>query len=124
MEKDRFDEKIILLEHKIFEAGIAMSDIVLELLASFPDMGCEIEVQVPYNDYEKGLVSVDLEYVFFDAETGLVNIKCCNADKPCQWDDFDFSSKEIIMHEIHHRYKSGIMFRKLSSPDKAEGDIH
>jgi hypothetical protein len=124
MEKDKFDDKIVYLEHKVFEAGIMISGIVLELLETFPEMKAEIEVQVPFNDYEKGPVSIDVEAVFFNGETELIEINCRNMEEPVLWDDLDFSSRVIIMHEIHHKYKAEVMFRKFSSSDTPEKDIH
>ena len=124
MEKDKFDDKIVYLEHKIFEAGIMISGLVLELLETFAEMKSEVEVQVPFNDYEKGCIQVDVESVFFDAETELIRVNFRNMSEPVSWDDLDFSSRVIIMHEIHHKYNSEVMFKKLSSPDTQQKDIH
>jgi hypothetical protein len=124
MEKDKFDDKIVYLEHKVFEAGIMISGIVIELLETFPEMRIEIEVQLPFNDYEKGYITIDVEAVFFDTETELITINCRNMKEAVLWDDLDFSSRMIIMHEIHHKYKSEVMFKKFSSSDTPEKDIH
>ena len=124
MEKDKFDDKIVYLEHKIFEAGIMISGLVLELLETFAEMRSEVEVQVSFNDYEKGCIQVDVESVFFDAETELIRVNCRNMAESVLWDDLDFSSRVILMHEIHHKYKSEVMFRKLSSSDTQQKDIH
>jgi len=124
MGKDKFNDKIVFLEHKIFEAGIMMSGIVLDLLEMFSEMKAEINVQIPFNDYEKGYIAIDVETVFFDTETELIKINFRNMEESVLWDDIDFSSRVNIMHEIHHKYKSELIFKNLSSSDPAEGDIH
>ncbi|MFA5519115.1 MAG: hypothetical protein WDA74_07670 [Spirochaetota bacterium] len=124
MGKDRFDVKKIYIEQKIFEAGIMMSGFVVELLETFPEMKCAIEVQVSYNDYEKGYVIADAESVFFDSETRLINIGFRDIEAPVLWDDLDFSARDIILNEIHHRYKSDLIYKNLTSSDPREGDWH
>lgn len=123
MEKDKFDVKIVYIGQKIFETGIMMSGFVAELLETFPDMRCAIEIQIPYNDYEKGYVAIEVESVFFDMETEFININCRDIETPFLWDDLDFSAREIILNEIHHKYKSAILYQHLTS-DPKEGDLH
>lgn len=124
MEKDKFDVKKIYIEQKIFEAGMMMSNFVVELLETFPEMKCAIEVQVSYNDYEKGYVAVDAESVFFNAETELINIGLRDIEAPVLWDDLDLSARDIILNEIHHKYKSDLIYKNLTSSAPKEGDWH
>lgn len=124
MEKDKFDVKIVYIGQKIFETGIMMSGFVVELLETFPEMKCAIEIQISYNDYEKGYVAIDAESVFFDLETELIYINFRNIESPVLWDDLDFSAREIILNEIHHKYKSDLIYKNLTSSDSKEGDWH
>ena len=85
-----------------------MSGFVIEILGTFAEMKADINVQIPYNDYEKGYVGINVITVYIDIETELINLQCENMDNPIQWDELDFSAKEIILNELHHSYKSAI----------------
>lgn len=121
MEKDRFDVKAVNIGQKTFELGIMMSGFVLEILGTFTDMRAELNVQIPYNDYEKGYLGVNIASVYIDMETELINLQCENMENPLLWDDLDLSAKEIILNELHHCYKAEILYKNLSSGD---GDLH
>lgn len=121
MEKDRFDVKAVNIGHKTFEIGLMMSGFVIEILGTFAEMKADINVQIPYNDYEKGYVGINVITVYIDVETELINLQCDNMDNPLLWDELDFSAKEIILNELHHSYKSAILYKNLSSGD---GDLH
>lgn len=121
MEKDKFDVKAVNIGQKTFELGIMMSGFVLEILGTFEGMRADLNVQIPYNNFEKGYLGINVIAVYIDSETELINLECENMDRPLPWDDLDFSAKEIILNELHHCYKSAILYRNLSSGD---GDLH
>jgi len=121
MEKDRFDVKAVNIGQKTFELGIMMSGFVLEILGTFDNMRADLNAQIPYYDYEKGYLGVNVISVYIDMETELINLQCENMENHLLWDDLDFSAKEIILNELHHIYKAGILYKNLSSGD---GDLH
>ena len=114
MEKDKFDDRVVAIEQKLFETGIMMSGFVMEILKFFPDMRSEIYVQIPYNDYEKGFTGINVTSIYIDSETDLIALTCENRGTPLAWDELDLTARDILLNELHHAYKSEKIYKDLS----------
>lgn len=114
MEKDKFDNKMIEIENKSFEVNMLMSGFVLEILEGFDEMKCELYGEIPYFDNSKGYMTVIAEYITLDADSGLINITGRGMKTPVMWDELNVAAKEIIISELHHKYKAAKLYNNIT----------
>jgi hypothetical protein len=118
MEKDKFDLKMIDIEAKSFEVNMQISGFAYEILAEFSDHKIWIEVELPYFDSARGYINVNTRSVYYNKDDGLIYIEAEELQNPASWDDFNIAAKEIIINELHHKYKAEKLFKSLSGKDE------
>lgn len=114
MEKDKFDKKMIDIESKSFEVNMLMSGFVLEIIAGFDQMKSEIYAELPYFDPNSGYKTVIAESVYLDVESGVILITASGMKNPVMWDELNVAAKEIIIAELHHKYKASKLYENLT----------
>jgi len=114
MEKDKFDKKMVDIESKSFEVSMLMSGFVFEILENFEDLKSEIYCELPYYDPASGYKTVVAEYIYLDAESGVVLIDAEGIKTPVMWDELNIAAKEIIIAELHHKYKASKLYDNLT----------
>ncbi len=119
MEKDRFDLKMIDIEQKSFELGMLMSVFVFEILETFENSSADIAAYINIYAQDGNSLPLEMEKITLNRETGEIILNCAEG-KPVLWDDLDLVAKEIVMNELHHRYKADRLYRGLSD----NGGVH
>lgn len=114
MEKDKFDIKMVDIESKSYEVNMLMSGFVFEILENFDEMKSEIYAELPYFDPNSGYKTVIAEYVFLDTENGIILIEAQGIKNPVIWDELNIAAKEIIIAELHHKYKASKLYNNLT----------
>ena len=114
MEKDKFDIRMIEIESKSFEIAMLMSGFVLDILENFDGMKTDVQAELPYFDPHTGYRSLTLKSVFFNPVSNLINIETEELQTSVIWDDLNVAAKEIIINELHHKYKSVIIYQSFS----------
>ena len=114
MEKDKFDNKMVDIESKSFEVSMLMSGFVLEILEGFNGMKSEIFCELPYCDPGSGYKTIITESISLDIETGIVLIETVGVQTPVMWDELNIAAKEIIIAELHHKYKAAKLYENLT----------
>ncbi len=118
MEKDKFDKKMIDIESKSFEVNMLMSGFVLEIIENFDGRKGEIYAEFPYFDPDSGYRTAVAESVYLDEENGVILVGAANMKNPVMWDELNVAAKEIIIAELHHKYKSSIIYRNLTPKEE------
>jgi len=113
MEKDSFDKKMIEIESKSFEVNMLMSGFVFEILESFNEMKCELYTELPYFDPSAGYKTIFTESMSVDIESGIILINAKGIKNPVMWDELNIAAKEIIISELHHKYKASKVYDNL-----------
>lgn len=114
MDKDKFDKKMIDIESKSFEVSILMSGFVFEILEDFDEMKCEIFCELPYFDPTEGYKAITAEFISLDVENGTLFITAQGMKTPVMWDELNIAAKEIIIAELHHKYKAAKLYDNLT----------
>jgi len=114
MEKDKFDNKMIDIESKSFEVNMMMSGFVFEILETFDERKSDIYCEIPYFDLNYGYKTIITESIFIDIENGIVLISAEEIKTPVMWDELNIAAKEIIIAELHHKYKSSKLYNNLT----------
>lgn len=120
MEKDRFDHKMIDIEQKSFELGMLMSVFAFEILETFSSKSAEINATINMVTAEGNTLQLETESITLNRETGEITIDCIDGENHLMWDDLDLSAKNIIVNELHFRYKADRLFSGLSD----DGGVH
>lgn len=118
MEKDKFDKKMIDIENKSFEVSMLMSGFVFEILETFAEKKGEIYCELPYFDHTTGYKTIIAESISLDMETGVVLIATEGGKTPVMWDELNIAAKEIIIAELHHKYKSTKLYDNLTAKEE------
>jgi len=114
MGKDKFDQKMIDIESKSFEVNMLMSGFVCEMLENLVDMKSEIYCELPYFDPNIGYKTIIAESITLDLENGIVHITAQGMNTPVMWDELNIAAKEIIITELHHKYKATKLYENLT----------
>jgi len=114
MEKDNFDKKMIDIESKSYEVNMLMSGFVFEILETFDDMKSEIYCELPYFDPDSGYKTVIAESISLDFENGIIQLIGEGMKSPIMWDELNIAAKEIIIAELHHKYKTTKLYKNLT----------
>ncbi len=114
MDKDRFDILMIEFERKQFELNMEMALFVSDILQTFKNNCTEVGCVIAFCNAQGEYSILEAAKIFFNRETCEIEVYARGNDKPFFWDELDFSSKYIIMNEIHHRYKSNKIYTGLS----------
>ncbi len=120
MDKDKFDDKLIKIESKSFEVNMLMAEFVFELLKTFDNKISEIYCELPYYDPDKGYKTLLADAVSLDIESGQIFIFSEMINTAFMWDDLNISAKEIIITELHLKYKSLKLFDNLTEKKQKE----
>jgi len=120
MDKDRFDHKMIDIEQKSFELGMLMSVFAFEILETFQNGSAEVSAFINIINADGAAVQLETEAISLNRDTGVISIGCIDREDGILWDDLDLSAKNIIINELHFRYKADRLFSGLSD----EGEIH
>jgi len=120
MDKDRFDHKMIDIEQKSFELGMLMSVFAFEILETFENGIAEVSAYISFINEEGAAVQLETEHISLDRETGVISVGCFDREEGLLWDDLDLSAKNLIINELHFRYKADRLFNGLSD----EGEVH
>jgi len=121
MEKDKFDDMIVEIENKTFEINMMISAFAAEMLAYFEDLKIDVNAEIVYDYDGTDPQRIFVETVYYNPEDELIYIKPENDEKVICWDDLDLSTRDLLINEMHCRYKSDLLFRKMNSSDS---DIH
>jgi len=114
MEKDKFDKKMIEIERKSFEVNMLMSGFILEILECFNDLKCEVYCELPYFDSVSGYKTLIAESVSLDLENGIILLQAEGLKTSVMWDELNIAAKEIIIAELHHKYKASKLYKNLT----------
>ncbi len=114
MDKDKFDIKMIDIESKSYEVSMLMSGFVFEILEDFDGMKCEIYCELPYFDPATGYKAITAEYISLDIENGTLLISAQGMKDSVMWDELNIAAKEIIIAELHHKYKAAKLYDNLT----------
>ncbi len=121
MEKDRFDDMIVEIENKTFEINMMISAFAAEMLTHFEDLKIDVNAEIVY-DFDGGDPKrIFIDTVFFNPEDELIYIKPEGEAGVICWDDLDLSTRDLLINEMHCRYKSDLLFKKMNSSD---ADVH
>ena len=120
MEKDKFDKKMIDIESKSFEVNMLMSGFVFEILESFEEMKAEIYGELPYFDPSAGYKTIIAESIALDIENGIILLSAQGMNVPVMWDELNIAAKEIVIAELHHKYKASKLYETLTEKE----DMH
>jgi len=118
MEKDKFDQKMIEIESKSYEVNMLMSGFVLEILEGFNEMKSEIYAELPYFDPDSGYKTAVAESIYLDSENGIILITAPGIKGPIMWDEINIAAKEIIIAELHHKYKASRLYENLTQKEE------
>jgi hypothetical protein len=118
MEKDKFDLKMIDIESRSFEVNMLMSAFIAEILENFEQMESELYAEIPYYDPVSGYRTVIAESVFIEPDNGMILLTASGMKNPVMWDELNIAAKEIIIAELHHRYKSVKLYESLTVKDE------
>jgi len=114
MDKDKFDNKMIEIESKSFEVNMLMSGFVFEILENFNEMKSEIYCELPYYDPNAGYKTIIAESISLDVESGIVLLEAQGMKTSVMWDELNMAAKEIIIAELHHKYKASKLYENLN----------
>lgn len=114
MEKDKFDNKMVEIESKSFEISMLMSGFVFEILENFDDFKSELYCELPYYDPGTGYKTVVAELIYLEPETGVLLITAEGVKTPVMWDELNIAAKEIVIAELHHKYKASKLYNNLT----------
>lgn len=120
MEKDKFDNKLIEIESKSFEVNMLMSEFVLEILETSDNMKSEIYCELPYYDSDKGYRTLIADAVFLDMDTRQILVTEVMLNGAVMWDDLNIAAKEIIITELHLKYKSSGLYNSFNVKNTRE----
>lgn len=118
MDKDKFDNKMIDIESKSFEVNMLMAGFVFEILESFNEMKSEIYCELPYYDPNSGYKAIIAESISLDVENGIILVEAQGMKTSVMWDELNMAAKEIIIAELHHKYKASILYENLNTKDE------
>lgn len=118
MEKDKFDEKMIEIESRSYEISMLMSGFVFEILECFDGMKSEIYCEIPYDDLSSGYRTVTVESVSIDIENGVVMVEAEGIKPAIIWDELNIAAREIIIAELHHKYKASKLYENLNPAEE------
>jgi hypothetical protein len=114
MEKDKFDNKMVEIESKSFEISMLMSGFVFEILKNFEEFKSELYCELPYYDLASGYKTVVAEFIYLDEESGVLLITADGIKTPVMWDELNIAAKEIVIAELHHKYKAVKLYNNLT----------
>ena len=118
MDKDKFDNKMIDIESKSFEVNMLMSGFVFEILESFNETKSEIYCELPYYDPGAGYKTIIAESISIDIENGIVLLEAQGMNTSVMWDELNMAAKEIIIAELHHKYKASKLYNDLNTKEE------
>ncbi len=118
MEKDKFDNKMVDIESKSFEVSMLMSGFVFEILETFEDLKSELYCELPYYDPASGYKTILAEFIYLEADTGVLLITAQDVKTPVMWDELNIAAKEIVIAELHHKYKALKIYNNLTTKEE------
>lgn len=118
MDKDKFDNKMIDIESKSFEVNMLMAGFVFEILENFNEMKSELYCELPYYDPNSGYKTIITESISVDIENGIILVEAQGMKTSVMWDELNMAAKEIIIAELHHKYKASILYENLNTKDE------
>lgn len=114
MGKDNFDQKMIEIESRSYEVSMMMAGFVFEILETFSGLKCDIYCEIPYLDIMAGYKSVAADSISVDPENGIISLTADGVSGPVMWDELNIAAKEIIISELHHKYKSLQLYKNMT----------
>jgi len=114
MEKDKFDFKMIDIEQKAFELSMLMSLFAAEIIETFNG---SVDIDFCIGHYiDNNYVSLNIERVLYNDDS--IALISPALDSPILWDDLSISAKDIVINELHHKYKSKKLYEQISDNEK------
>jgi hypothetical protein len=109
---------MVEIESKSFEISMLMSGFVFEILENFEDLKSELYCELPYYDPSSGYKTVLAEFIYLESDTGVLLITARDVKTPVMWDELNIAAKEIVIAELHHKYKSLKLYNNLTMKEE------